>query len=199
MTPVQNIAAERLTHIPGDGVVLDVRTAMEHDACRLCLPHQHVPLDQLDASRYLRDHSYGIDTPLYLLCRGGARARQAAEKFAAAGCQNVHVITGGLEACRTLGQAVEGHAAQASGPQMCGPITLERQVRIVAGTLVALGSGLALIWTPGFAVLPLLVGGGLIFAGVTDRCGMALLLTKAPWNRPTKAGCGTAAYNQPKE
>lgn len=182
---VQMIDPAALVGVAPGSVILDVRTGMEHDACRLCVPHQHVPLDQLDAAQFLQQHGYGIAQPLYLLCRGGTRARQAAEKFVAAGCQNVFVVTGGLEACRGLGQAVEGHDAASPGNSpMRGPITLERQVRIAAGAIIVLGAWLALIWSAGFAVIPLLVGGGLIFAGITDRCGLALVLTKAPWNQP---------------
>jgi hypothetical protein len=33
------------------------------------------------------------------------------------------------------------------------------------------------IWLSGF------VGAGLIFAGVTDFCGMGLLLARMPWNK----------------
>ena len=29
----------------------------------------------------------------------------------------------------------------------------------------------------------ILIGAGLVFAGVTDWCGMGLLLARAPWNR----------------
>ncbi len=35
----------------------------------------------------------------------------------------------------------------------------------------------------GFYGLSGFVGAGLIFAGVTDWCGMGLLLARAPWNR----------------
>ena len=38
--------------------------------------------------------------------------------------------------------------------------------------------------------MPALVGGGLVFAGITDWCGMGMLLAKMPWNqtaaRPVK-------------
>lgn len=192
---VQTIDPAALAGVAPGSIILDVRTRMEHDACRLCAPHEHVPLDQLDAPQFLQQHGCGLDRPLYLLCRGGTRARQAAEKFVAAGCQNVFVVTGGLEACRGLGQAVEGHAASGSmssgNAATRGPITLERQVRIAAGAIIVLGAWLALTWSAGFAIIPLLVGGGLIFAGITDRCGLALVLTKAPWNQP----CAKARTN----
>jgi hypothetical protein len=58
-----------------------------------------------------------------------------------------------------------------------------RQVQIIAGGLSALGALLALAVNPRFAVVPLLIGSGLLFAGITGACGMALLLAKMPWNR----------------
>jgi rhodanese-related sulfurtransferase len=63
-----------------------------------------------------------------------------------------------------------------------GAISLERQVRIVAGSLVAIGSILA--WfNPVWLVVPAFIGFGLAFAGITDTCGMGLMLAKMPWNR----------------
>ena len=62
-------------------------------------------------------------------------------------------------------------------------MSLERQVRIAAGTLVVLGTVLGLTVHPGFIGLSAFVGAGLIFAGVTDTCGMGLLLARMPWNR----------------
>lgn len=181
---IQTIDPAAFANIVPDSIIIDVRTRMEHDACRLCRLHQHIPLDQLEPQQFLQQHGYGLVRPLYLLCRGGTRARQAAEKFVAAGCQNVFVVTGGLDACQGLGQPVEGHAVSPGNASLRAPITLERQVRIAAGSIVVLGSMLALMWSVGFAIIPLLVGGGLIFAGITDRCGLALVLTKAPWNQP---------------
>ena len=72
-----------------------------------------------------------------------------------------------------------------------GPISLERQVRIAAGLFAATGASLGLLVSPAFTIIPLFVGCGLIFAGVTDRCGMALVLTKEPWNKMSEDACAT--------
>ena len=64
-----------------------------------------------------------------------------------------------------------------------GSMSIERQVRIGAGTLVLLGVVLGFLVHPGFFFLSGFVGAGLVFAGVTDWCGMGLLLARAPWNR----------------
>lgn len=78
-------------------------------------------------------------------------------------------------------------------PVRRGPkrISLERQVRIAAGALRAAGALLVLVASPWFALLPLFVGSGLVFAGVTDTCAMGMLLARLPYNRP--AGCDVAA------
>ena len=65
-------------------------------------------------------------------------------------------------------------------------ISIERQVRIVAGTLVVIGTGLGWLVHPVFFILSAFVGAGLVFAGATDICGMAIVLAKAPWNRTGK-------------
>ncbi len=61
-------------------------------------------------------------------------------------------------------------------------ISLERQVRIVAGSLVVIGVVLGYFVHPWFVGLSAFVGAGLVFAGITDFCGMGLLLAKFPWN-----------------
>lgn len=63
------------------------------------------------------------------------------------------------------------------------PISLFRQVQIVAGSLVLLGTGLGVFVSPGFFLLSGFVGGGLVFAGVTNTCAMGTLLTKLPYNQ----------------
>ena len=62
-------------------------------------------------------------------------------------------------------------------------ISLERQVRIAAGSLVLLGAVLALTVNLWFVVLSAFIGAGLLFAGVTDTCGMGMLLARMPWNQ----------------
>ena len=67
-------------------------------------------------------------------------------------------------------------------------ISLERQVRIAAGSLVVLGTALGAFVHPGFLALAAFVGAGLVFAGITDTCGMGLLLARMPWNRVESTG-----------
>ena len=62
-------------------------------------------------------------------------------------------------------------------------ISLERQVRIAAGAIVFVGVRLAHFLEARFIWLSGLVSTGVVVAGITDFCGMGLLLAKMPWNR----------------
>ena len=114
------------------------------------------------------------DQPVYLLCRSGARAAKAVEKLARAGFASGVVVTGGTLAWQEAGLPVERGTVKV--------ISLERQVRIAAGSLVVIGVVLAKLVNPWFIGLSACVGAGLVFAGITDFCGMGLLLARLPWN-----------------
>lgn len=153
--------------------LIDVRTPVEfrevHADCA-----RNVPLDALDPAAVMQARNGTTDQPLYLICRSGSRGQQAGEQFLAAGYTNVVNVEGGTLAW-----------AEAGLPVVRGPkaISLERQVRIAAGSLVLLGVLPGWLVHPVFLGLSAFVGVGLIFAGITDTCGMGLLLARMPWNQ----------------
>ena len=102
------------------------------------------------------------------------------------------MIAGGIQAYAAAGGGLE----RSSG----GAISLERQVRMAAGSLVLLGVLFGAFVNPLFLGVSGFVGAGLIFAGMTDWCGMGLLLAKAPWNRrgPSDSACGGGACSTDK-
>lgn len=172
--------------------LLDVRTPVEFREAHVEFA-RNVPLDQFNAAQLLSQRN-GNDEPLYVICRSGNRARQAAEKIQAAGYANVVNVEGGTQAWDQAGlPIVRGQKA----------MSLERQVRIAAGSLVLVGAVLGAFVHPYWLALSAFVGAGLVFAGITDTCGMAMLLAKMPWNQvadsgpkagsPTGATCGTNA------
>ena len=63
------------------------------------------------------------------------------------------------------------------------PISLQRQVQMVAGSLIVAGTLLGAFVSPWFLLLSGFVGAGLTFAGITNTCGMAMLLAKLPYNQ----------------
>ena len=91
-----------------------------------------------------------------------------------AGFTRVFNVEGGTTACLAEGLPVV-HGSKA--------ISLERQVRMTAGSLVLAGALLGLLVHPYWTVLAAAVGAGLLFSGITDTCGMAVILAKMPWNR----------------
>lgn len=186
MTDHSLISSQDLKKIDsGNSVILDVRSKMEHDEKRLAQPHINLPLDELDAKKFIAENCKNGNKSIYILCGGGTRARKAADKFIAAGYENIKVIDGGLRACEACGESLAGYSTKQCSSQKT-PISLERQVRIAAGLIIFFGSLLTLLYSTIFAVIPLFVGGGLVFAGITDNCTMALILAKAPWNNNKK-------------
>ncbi len=160
--------------------IIDVRTPAEHRAVHAA-GVTLLPLDRFDAS------ALPTGEPVYLLCKSGARARQAAAKLAAAGGRPV-VVEGGTDAWVAADLPVE------RGKSM---MSLERQVRIAAGSLVMLGIVLGWLVHLAFLGLSGFVGGGLIFAGVTDTCGMGMMLAKMPWNRVSAEPSGPVLAANP--
>jgi len=120
---------------------------------------------------------------LALVCRTGRRAERALVDLRQYGLADAEVLGGGIEAWADAGLPLNRGSRG---------VSLERQVRIAAGLLVTLGVLLGFLVHPGFFVLSALVGGGLVFAGVTDTCGMAMLLARMPWNR-APAVCSDAS------
>lgn len=164
-------------------IFVDVRTSAEFANKRPARSLAFAPLSDLIPEDFAMRRGILPDTPLILLCTSGGRARKAAQKFMQAGFSNVQVLQGGIDAWEREGLPLIGAN---TAPSIGGPISLDRQVRIAAGSLVLLFSLLGYFATPGFIWGALFVGAGLVFAGITNTCGMAMLLTRAPWN---KTGC----------
>jgi glyoxylase-like metal-dependent hydrolase (beta-lactamase superfamily II)/rhodanese-related sulfurtransferase len=167
--PSPRIGAEELARLlqsDSAPLIVDVRLPAEYRAMHL-EPSLCVPLDELARRR----GELPRDRELVLVCRTGARARLAAAELSDF---RTRVLDGGLVAWQEAGHPViEGKAH----------LSLERQVRIAAGALACTGGLLAVTVSPWFGLLPAFVGAGLVYAGVTDRCGMAMLLGRLPYNR----------------
>lgn len=161
---------------PATPLVVDVRLPAEYRAVHL-EPSVSLPLDELAR----RHDELPRERQVVLVCRTGARARLAASELTGF---DTRVLEGGLVAWQEAGHpVVEGEAH----------MSLERQVRIAAGALAFVGGTLAVTVSPWFGLLPAFVGAGLVYAGVTDRCGMAMLLGKLPYNRGDSGPAGTCA------
>ena len=72
--------------------------------------------------------------------------------------------------------------------QPLGSCAQPRPVRIAAGLLVLLGIALAWLVHPAGIALSAMIGASLVFSGLTDTCGMGLLLARMPWNQVASEG-----------
>jgi len=172
MKTITPLELQQLFASQPDLPLLDVRTPLEY--AEVHVPQaRNEPLDGLQPKTLFDAGKLPKGKPIYLICRTGGRATKAAEKFARDGWDETVVVDGG-----TQGWVAAGLPVNRSNIKV---MSLERQVRIAAGALVLTGVLLAQIY-PVFIGLSAFVGVGLIFAGVTDWCGMGLLLAKLPWN-----------------
>lgn len=163
-------------------LLLDVRTPAEH--AEVHVPGVHLaPLDRLDATELARANGFAKDQPLFIFCRSGSRAKQAAVQLEKSGYTQCSVVEGGTMAWAEAGLPVNRGTTKV--------MSLERQVRIAAGAIVVIGALLAQFVDPAFIWLSGFVGAGLMFAGITDTCAMGMLISKLPWNQHGVSACRT--------
>ncbi len=164
-----NVMAEAST----GALLLDVRSPAEFRSGRV-QGAVNLPLERVEAASVRALLQGREQATVLLLCASGGRARTAAQRLAASGLKTL-VVQGGTNSCAQAGLPMDKDAG--------GMISVERQVRIAAGLMVATGVVLGTWVHPGFYGLSGFIGAGLVFAGVTDWCGMGLLLARAPWNK----------------
>ncbi|GAA3452410.1 rhodanese-like domain-containing protein [Dactylosporangium matsuzakiense] len=150
--------------------ILDVRTPGEFETSHIPGAY-NVPLDLLREHRTeLLAH---LDDDVVLVCRSGARATQAEQTLTTAGLPNLKVLDGGILAWQAANAPVNHGKARWD---------LERQVRLVAGSIV-LAAVLISVAVPGIQWIAAATGAGLTVAALTNTCAMGMLLSRLPYNR----------------
>ena len=130
-----------------------------------------VPLSGFNPDDFPHDHEKaGV-----FYCHMGDRTARNAARILATGFTQVYQLKGGVQAWKRSGLPLNVNKK--------APLAIMRQVQIVAGSLALLGAVLAYLVSPWFIILCGFVGAGLIFAGVTGECPMALILQRMPWNQ----------------
>lgn len=154
-------------------LIVDVRSAAEYESMHIRGSY-HVPLATL--AEHTRELAGHLDQgePVVLVCQSGVRAEQARRHLAAVGLEHGRVLEGGVPAyAAAQGDVVRGRQAWA----------LERQVRLVAGSLVVTGLAAGRLVSPKLRLLAAGIGAGLTFSALTDTCAMGTALARMPWNR----------------
>lgn len=174
---MKNISASEFANLVLSGQqldLIDVRTPVEFRALHVTIA-RNAPLDRLDPNEIEAARNGTASEPLYVVCRSGGRSRQACEKLLAAGVNNVINVEGGTMACVSAGApVVRGRSA----------IPLNCQVQIITGVTVVAGA-VATVLTSNlyWLSLPILMGAGLVFSGLTNTCAMGTMLARMPWNQ----------------
>lgn len=157
--------------------LIDVRSPGEYASGHVPRA-MNIPLEQVEGR--LPDLSQG---PVAVLCQSGRRAGMACELLRSSH-DDLLLVEGGTAAWIESGRTVIGTAPSTWA--------LERQLRLAAGLLVFIGAVLALTVAPGWLFLSMFVGGGLVFAAITQICPMLSLLALMPWNKAKNQACDTA-------
>jgi rhodanese-related sulfurtransferase len=171
---IQEISAsELLDLIKKEPIKLvDVRTPGEFRSTHI--PNSlNLPLSSSDFESF-KNSASGAEK-IVLICQSGARAKAASNELMLKNIAPLFILSGGMNSWQQSGfDVIKGE----------GTISMERQVRIAAGLFVFLGSILSLIFSLNFIFIPIFIGAGLVFSGVTNTCGMARMLAVLPWNNP---------------
>ncbi len=172
MSRKKEISISELRQMMSQGepvVLIDVRSPGEFASGHV--PEAiNIPLEQVSAR--LSDLP---NKPVAILCQSGRRAGMACEVLSDRR-DDLMIVEGGTQAWVKAGYGT----VSTTGSRW----SLERQVRLAAGILVLVGTGLSLFASQAWIGLAMFVGAGLTFAGLTNYCGMAMILAKLPWNKP---------------
>ncbi|EYT64535.1 sulfurtransferase [Dietzia sp. UCD-THP] len=168
--------------------VIDVRSGAEYSSVHIRGSY-NVPLPLL--AEHGDEFASRLPGQVVLICQSGNRARQANQRLESVGVDpdSVTVLDGGIAGYEAAGgEVVRGKGAWA----------MDRQVRMVAGSLVLAGVTASKVVSPKFAYLAGAIGAGLTYSAASNSCAMAAGLAKMPWNRSAdEPGLGTVLDSLP--
>lgn len=167
---VQQLQSILKSNSDDSSIVIDVRSDAEHK-------HTHIP-DVLNMP--LETIEKNIETlrgykTVYIHCQSGRRSQRACEHLQSLGLHTVVNVTGGIGEWEAAGFELQRNAKH--------HMPIMQQVLLVAGLLIVIGFAGSVVLHPYMLALPLFVGFGLMYAGISGHCFMALLLSKMPWNK----------------
>jgi len=177
--PPSILPSELESLMPAGCCLVDVREPVEHAEEHIA-GSKLIPLGQLER----RISEIDRNAPVVILCRSGKRGSEGLKKLQGLGFTNVRNLEGGI-----LGWKAAGHQVASSGKKV---LPLMQQVQLTIGLGVLTGAILALTVNPNWVFLSGFFGAGLVFAGSTGWCGLAILMSKMPWNRVSGQSCNAS-------
>src|SRR5690625_1198325 len=109
------------------------------------------------------------------MCQGGKRSEKAAKQLQGKVDLELCIIDGGMNAVLQCNTPLITRARKA--------LSVEQQVRLIAGVLVLNGVALGTWVQPAFYGLSAFVGAGLLLVDVIELFILVRLLVHAPWNK----------------
>ncbi|MHC4122910.1 MAG: MBL fold metallo-hydrolase [Planctomycetota bacterium] len=164
-------------------VFLDVRSVLEYADSNI-KDSLNIPIDTL---LFRIDELRQKKKKYIVFCRTGNRSPMAADMLIQSGIHGVKVMEGGM---------LRWQKEKMPFIKGVSGISLERQIKMIAGSLVLTGLLLSLFVHKGFIAISIFVCCGLIYAGITDNCLLGMLLMKLPYNKnmyKAKLGGGTCS------
>jgi rhodanese-related sulfurtransferase len=175
-----SILPTELNHLLSTGCCLvDVREPVEYAEEHIS-GAKLIPLGQLER----RASEIDRNQPLVVMCRSGKRGAEGLKKLEALGFTAGRNLEGGILAWKAGGLPVAKCSKKV--------LPLMQQVQLTIGLGVLTGAILALTVNPNWVFLCAFFGAGLTFAGSTGWCGLAILLSKMPWNRIDGQTCSSS-------
>ncbi|MED7818535.1 MULTISPECIES: rhodanese-like domain-containing protein [unclassified Francisella] len=148
--------------------LVDIRTPHEHK--RECIDcAENILVEDI------YDANIDSDEVVVLHCQSGNRTNQAAEKVAGLTAKKIYLLDGGINAWKQHKQPTQKNVKE--------PLPIMRQVQIIVGFMVLLGVVLSFTVSQYFAILSGFFGAGLLFAGLSGTCGLAIMLEFLPYNK----------------
>ncbi len=176
MPQISTISVSKFKNMVNDGspIIIDVRTPKEFQSFHLN-GAINLPLGEVTYSKLQQEMGEPTDgtETVYILCHSGKRAEAAAIKLSGESPASFVVVEGGSVACDAAGMDIIRSDTK---------ISLERQIRLVAGGLALIGLGLGVYANTDYYALTALVSADLMFAGITDNSALKLILERMPWN-----------------
>lgn len=174
---VKTVSPSEAQELMNNGsTLIDIREPAEF--LREHVPGAHsFPLSDIVLGKSIKN--LPIQHPVIFHCLAGSRTAQNAEALArAAAPVPVLLLSGGINAWKSANLPTVEDKKQ--------PLPIMRQVQIAAGTLILIGILMGYTIDTSLFLLSGFVGAGLLFAGISGWCGMAILLSNMPWNRIKK-------------
>lgn len=155
----------------GEAIIIDVREPGEHSAMSipgaLLLPLKKVCKAALPDTGGKK---------IVMHCKTGSRTNSACKKLLAEDPNlEIYELGGGIDAWNQANYEVN-----TSGKLF---LPIDQQVQLTIGMVVVLSVVLGYLIHPGFLLLAVFFGLGLVNAGLTGWCGLGLLMAQMPWNQ----------------